>query len=161
MGWVDSTRVGTTFRVGRVDAVEGSRLTIRDMDFRLHLRDEFARRTSRNHRYSMRAFAQSLRVHHATLVRILSGERGLSAHLLRRLAGQLHMTRGEVEAAVAAESARRVLRVVMAPGFRADCRWIAMKAGIEVDDVNRALHHLIHQRRLVMSSPSSWTVISP
>jgi hypothetical protein len=32
---------------------------------------------------------------------------------------------------------------------------------VELDDVNRALHLLIHERRLEMSSPSSWTLIKP
>ena len=33
-----------------------------------------------------------------------------------------------------------------------------MKTGVEVDDVNRALHLLIYERRLVMGNPTSWTV---
>jgi len=59
------------------------------------------------------------------------------------------------------EHAARVLDASQLPDFRADCRWIAMKTGVELDDVNRALHLLIHERRLEMSSPSSWTIIQP
>lgn len=129
------------------------------MDLRNCLRDEYARRVTRNRRYSLRAFARSLRVHHATLVRTLAGHRGFSRSLLRRLAAQLQLTPGEVAAAIASEDARRVLLVASVSDFRADCRWIAMKSGLDVDDVNRALHRLIHERRLIMSSASSWTVV--
>jgi transcriptional regulator with XRE-family HTH domain len=128
------------------------------MDLRISLRDEYARRVSRNRRYSLRAFARSLSVHHATLVRTLSGERGFSRSLLRRLAVLLRLSPGEIAAALASEDARRVLNAASASDFRADCRWIAMKTGIDVDDVNRALHRLIHERRLIMSSTTSWTV---
>ena len=129
------------------------------MDFRLHLRDEFGRRVSRNRRYSMRAFARSLSVHHATLVRGLAGERGFSRALVRRLAVRLGLTPVEIDAALASEDARKVLQAAAAPNFRADCRWIAMNTGIDVDDVNRALHLLIHERRLIMSSTSTWTIV--
>ena len=129
------------------------------MDIRIRLRDEYARRVSRNSRYSLRAFARSLSVHHTTLVRALAGERGFSRLLLRRLALRLQLSPAETEAAVAAEDARRVLQAASAPDFRADCRWIAVTTGIDVDDVNRALHRVIHERRLIMSSRSSWTVV--
>ena len=129
------------------------------MDLRICLRDEYTRRVSRNRRYSLRAFARFLSVHHATLVRVLAGDRGCSRALLRRLAARLQLSPDEVDAAIASEDARRVLHVASASDFRADSRWIAMKSGIDVDDVNRALHRLIHERRLIMSSASSWTVV--
>ena len=131
------------------------------MDLRIFLRDEYARRVSRNRRYSLRAFARFLSVHHATLVRVLAGDRGLSRSLLRRVAVRLRMSPAEVDAAIATEDARRILHVASAVDFRPDCRWIAMKSGIDVDDVNRAIHRMLHERRLIMSSASSWTVVRP
>ena len=130
------------------------------MELHTRLRTEFRRRLARNPRYSMRAFARALDVHHTTLSRILDGSRGLSHPMLRRLAARLAMSPDEVRAALSAEDARRVLGAAAAPDFKADCRWIAMKTGIDVDDVNRALHLLIHQRRLVLTNPNTWTVIS-
>jgi plasmid maintenance system antidote protein VapI len=130
------------------------------MEMRMRLRTEFRRRADRNPRYSIRAFARALDVHHTTLARILDGRRGLSRSMLQHLASRLSMSPDEIRAARSAEDARRVLDAASAPDFRADCRWIAMKTGIDIDDVNRALHHLIYERRLVMRTPGTWTVIS-
>ena len=58
------------------------------------------------------------------------------------------------------EDARRIIQLVTTPGFRPDCRWIAVKTGVDVDNVNRALHMLIHHRRLVMNTSEQWTVNS-
>ena len=102
------------------------------MEIRDRLRAEFARRVERNPRYSQRAFARLLSLHHTTPA--------------------------EVRAARLAEDARRVLNLALAHDFRPDCRWIAMKSGVDLDNVNRALHLLIHERRLVMTSPTKWTV---
>lgn len=128
------------------------------MDLRARLRDEFRRRTDRNPRYSLRAFARAVGLHHTTLARVLAGSRGLSHISLRRVCSRLGLPHSDVQAALLAEDARKVLLAASTPGFRPDSRWIAMKSGVETDDVNRALHFLIHQRRLVMSSPISWTV---
>ncbi len=128
------------------------------MDLRARLRDEFRRRTDRNPRYSLRAFARTVGLHHTTVARVLDGSRGLSRPSLRRVCSRLGLTRSDVQAALIAEDARKILLATSSPDFRPDSRWIAMRSGVELDDVNRALHFLIHQRRLVMSSPISWTV---
>jgi hypothetical protein len=128
------------------------------MEVRLRLRDEFNRRSTRNPRYSMRAFARDLGLHHSTLVRVLAGTRGLSRDKIRRLANPLSLDRTAIRELNLEEDARRVLDVARSNGFRPDCRWIAMRAGLEIDDVNRALHRLIHQRRLEMISPTLWKV---
>lgn len=128
------------------------------MDLRARLRDEFRCRAARNPRYSLRAFARAVGLHHTTLCRVLDGSRGLSHPSLCRVCSRLGLQRTEIQAALLAEDARKVLIAASSADFRPDSRWIAMKSGVELDDVNRALHFLIHERRLVMSSPSSWTV---
>jgi hypothetical protein len=130
------------------------------MELRERLKLEFKRRVARNPRYSLRAYARSLSLHHATLKRVIGGSRGLSPASLVRVCGRLGYTPEEIGAARLAEHARRVLQLVSAPDFRPDCRWIAVKSGVDLDNVNRALHLLIHERRLVMSTPEHWTVNS-
>lgn len=128
------------------------------MDLRILLHDELARRRARNPRYSMRAFARSMSLHHTAISRILRGNRGLSREMLDRLTTRLGLSPAEARDARAVENARRVLLLASSPAFRPDCRWIAMQVGIELDDVNRALHRLLHEGRLVMHSPATWTV---
>ena len=130
------------------------------MDLRTRLKSEYERRTGRNPRYSLRAFARSLSLHHTTLARLFKGMRHASPPLVNRLGRRLGLTRDELQLMQQREIALRVLAAARSPDFRADCRWIAMKAGVELDDVNRALHLLIHERRLIMSSSTSWTVIA-
>ena len=108
----------------------------------------------------MRAFARSLSLHHTTVLRLVNGKRRASRPLLIRLGRQLRLSPGELARLQLEEIAARVLAVAHAPDFRADCRWIAIKTGVELDDVNRALHLLIHERKLAMSSAASWTVIT-
>lgn len=128
------------------------------MDLRTRLKDEFARRRARNPRYSLRAFARAMSLHHSAMSRILRGERGLSRDMLDRLTIRLGLSLGEARDARAVEEARKVLQLAASPAFRPDCRWIAMQAGIELDDVQRAVHRLVHDGRLVMQSSSTWTV---
>ena len=128
------------------------------MELRDRLRAELERRVEGNPRYSQRAFARSLSLHHSTLTRVLDGSRGLSPAMVTRLCTRLGLAPSEVREARLAEDARKVLQLASTPGFRPDCRWIAMKSGVHLDNVNRALHRLIHERRLVMSSPTKWTV---
>jgi plasmid maintenance system antidote protein VapI len=131
------------------------------VDLRTRLTTEFNRRLARNPRYSLRAFARSLALHHTTVTRLVKGTRRVSTPLLNRIGPRLGLSDNELVAAQRQEVAARVLAAAQLPDFRADCRWIAVKTGVELDDVNRALHLLIHERRLEMSTPSSWTVIQP
>jgi plasmid maintenance system antidote protein VapI len=131
------------------------------MDVRHRLTTELNRRLARNPRYSIRAFARSLALHHSTVVRLVNGTRRASGPMLHRIGRRLGLSDSEVVSMRRQEVAARVLQAAQLPDFRADCRWIAMKTGVELDDVNRALHLLIHERRLEMSTPSSWTVIQP
>lgn len=130
------------------------------MDLRTRLHFEFQRRNRRNPRYSVRAFARSLSLHHTTVIRLLSGSRGPSRMMIARVGRRLGLTPGQLRRMEQQEDASRILAAASAPGFRADCRWIATKTGVDLDDVNRALHLLIHERRLVMTSPTTWTIVA-
>jgi plasmid maintenance system antidote protein VapI len=131
------------------------------VDLRTRLTTEFSSRRERNPRFSLRAFARSLALHHTTVTRLVNGTRRASAPVLNRIGRRLGLSDSELVSMQRQEVAARILEAARLPDFRADSRWIAMKTGVELDDVNRALHLLIHERRLEMSSPSSWTVIQP
>ena len=128
------------------------------MGIRERLKLEFAKRVERNPRYSFRGYARSLSIHHATLKRVLDGSRGLSPAALSGICAKLGYSPSEMRAARIEEDARKILQLVANPDFRPDCRWIAVKSGVGLDNVSRALHMLIHQRRLVMNTREQWTV---
>src|SRR5688572_13942658 len=109
------------------------------MDLRTRLSTEFRRRLARNPRYSMRAFARSLSLHHTTLARLFKGTRRASRPLVDHIGVRLGLSGDELRTLQQREVASRVLAAAQSPDFRADCRWIAMKTGVDLDDVNRAL----------------------
>jgi hypothetical protein len=155
-----SRGVGTTLCDAFVDAATLAALSSA-VDLRSRLTTELNRRLDRNPRYSLRAFARSLALHHTTVARLMNGTRRPSGPMLTRIGRRLGLSNIELTSIRRHELAARVLDASQLPDFRADCRWIAMKTGVELDDVNRALHLLIHERRLEMSTPSSWTLIQP
>ena len=127
------------------------------MDLQTVIRTELERRRQRNARYSLRGLATSLRVHHSTLSRILDGRRSVTPDAIERLGERLGLDRGAIRELRLAENRKAVLRAVGDRRFRADSRWLAMMTGIPVDDLNIALHSLLHEGRLIMSSATHWT----
>lgn len=128
------------------------------MDMRARLAAELHRRRERNYRYSLRAFARSLGTHHSTLSQILQGRRRLTPRSIRLFGTRLGLTPGDVRDACKAEHCAAIRRLARDPRFRADSRWIAMMSGIPLDDVNAALHWLLHRRELVMAAPDYWII---
>jgi plasmid maintenance system antidote protein VapI len=127
------------------------------MDLQTVIRAELERRRQRNARYSLRGLATSLRVHHSTLSRILDGRRTVTPDAIQRLGARLGLDHDEIRELHLAENRKTVLRAVGDPRFRADSRWLAMMTGIPVDDLNLALHSLLHEGKLTMSSATQWT----
>lgn len=128
------------------------------MQFREALQNEFEARQRGNPRFSLRGFARHLKVHHATLSRLLSSGRPVAAATVRRLGLHLGMPAEQVEAFVAGERATALIRAVRRPTFRAESRWLASVSGIPLDDVNILLHTLVSDGRLRMLSRSQWLV---
>lgn len=64
--------------------------------FRTHIQREFQERQARNKHYSLRAFAQSLGLSHATLSSILSGRRKLTYKAAQKLATALALGPEEI-----------------------------------------------------------------
>jgi transcriptional regulator with XRE-family HTH domain len=126
------------------------------MDFRELLHHEFERRKARNPRYSLRAFARHLGTQHSSIARILNDRCRLTPDRLRALAARFGLTATEVSAACLHEQQQRVASLVARRGFRPDVRWIAMRSGLSIDEVNVAIHMLVHTRRITMTSSTTW-----
>jgi transcriptional regulator with XRE-family HTH domain len=119
--------------------------------FRGLLARELARRSARNQRYSLRAFARHLRVDHATLSQWLRGRRTITPRTVALLTPRLGATAGG-----APEVA--ILALVPVASFQADSRWIARTLGVSVDEVNMAVQRLLRRGRLRMATRYAWVV---
>lgn len=124
------------------------------MDLRDVVEREFRRR-QRNRRYSLRSFARQLGIHHSTLVRLRQGKR-LTPQTVSRLGVRLGLTTREMAAASAHANAEVLLALVRHPDFRPDSRWLAVRTGLNLDDVNMTLHQLIAGRRLRLAGRDTW-----
>ena len=124
------------------------------------LANEFERRQRQNPRYSLRGFARSIGVHHATVSRLISGARPAQASTIQALGPRLGLSVAEIERLIGKEDAAFVIGAIRRPGFRPDSRWLATQSGICVDRINIALHRLIHQRVLRMVTTDQWSVSS-
>lgn len=125
------------------------------------LADTLARRRAINPAYSLRAFAQSLGVHHATLTRLLAGRTIATGRCAQRLGRRLGLSDHELLQLGLAEARRGVCRAISRRDFRPDSRWLAAMSGLPVDAVNVALQRLLVDRALVMRSRGSWQLQTP
>jgi plasmid maintenance system antidote protein VapI len=119
---------------------------------------EFARRQAANARYSLRGFARSLGVHHATLSRLLNGRGPVRQETVTVLAARLGIASTALPWLVQAEDAARIVEAIRRETFRPDTRWIASVSNISIDRVNVALQRLLRERRLRMRSRTEWVV---
>ena len=127
------------------------------MSFIEVLATELKRRQSGNRRYSLRAFARSLRTDHATLSQILRKRRPVTAAGVRRMAAALGLNAEQTEALCVEITMRRL---TTQRSFRPDSRKIARRLGISVDDVNVILQRLLRQRLMTMTTKSSWRMVN-
>jgi hypothetical protein len=125
------------------------------------LADTLTRRRAVNPAYSLRAFAQSLGVHHATLTRLLAGRTIATGRCVQRLGRRLGLSDAELQQLGLAEARRGVCRAISRRDFRPDSRWLAAMTGLPLDAVNVALQRLLVDRALVMRSRGSWQLQSP
>lgn len=125
------------------------------------LADTLARRRAVNPAYSLRAFAQSLGVHHATLTRLLAGRTIATGRCVQRLGRRLGLSDGELQLLGLSEARRGVCRAISRRDFRPDSRWLAAMTGLPLDAVNVALQRLLVDRVLVMRGRGDWQLQSP
>ncbi len=134
-------------------------LTIPSVDFVELLQTELARRKGSNPRYSLRAFARQLGIDHSALSQILRRRRRLTTRNLRRFGKALRVPQRDVDRAALLVNADAVVAVVRDPSFRPDCRWIASKLAMRLDDVQIALHEVLRTGRVVLRSSRHWETI--
>ena len=120
------------------------------------LQSEFDRRRAVNVRYSLRGFARSIGVDHASLSQILRGRRRLTARSVHALGRRLHLPPGDIAEYAALEHEAAVLDAIGRPGFRPSSRWLASITGIPIDAVNITLQRLLRKRLLIMVSRDGW-----
>jgi transcriptional regulator with XRE-family HTH domain len=155
------------------------------LTFRDRLMQIYAARRETNPRYSLRAFAASLDIDHATLSQIMRGKRSVPAERIvawgrklklapeesavyaavgriadenaRLKAEQLRQWAAETLALLTQPVHREMLRLARSKGFRPDSRWLAGEIGVSVDEVNVALSRLLRLGLLEIKSPGVWT----
>jgi len=132
-----------------------------NVDARTALVNAYEERKLRNPNYSLRAYARDLGMDHPALSRTMRGVRNLSPRLVEGIGQKLGWGRDVINEALLALNCETVLRSLMNPGFRQDCRWIAIHTGPALDDVNRALHELLRRGALRMNSRTNWTLTQP
>jgi plasmid maintenance system antidote protein VapI len=123
------------------------------MSFAELLTSEFRRRQTCNRRYSLRAFARSLKTDHSTLSQFLRRKRPITATGVRRMAAALGLGPDQIEQLCDEITLRRLTNL---RSFRPDSRKIARRLGISVDEVNVLLQRLLRQGVLTMESRKSW-----
>lgn len=155
-------------------------------DFRLFLQNELVRRCKANPRYSLRAFAKSLRMESSALSKILSGRRSVSPSMLLKLSQNLGLSplevapfksqivekRGKKKQEVVQHEFQQltldhfqviadwyhfaILELTTTQHFQGDNRWIARKLGVSVMEVNAAVERLQRLGYLEIGPKGEW-----
>jgi hypothetical protein len=145
---------------------------------------ELEARQQKNSRHSLRAFASFLGTDHSTLSQILRNKRRLATRQVRSWGKKLGMTAEEISVCVAAEHVPssfathrqeqlrhwtaeataivsdlthwQILRLASSANFQPDCRWIAERVGVHVDQINVALSRLLRLRLIEIATSGAW-----
>ena len=128
------------------------------MSFLNVLETTLQKRQLANRAYSRRAFARDVGVSHTVLSRVMRGDRRLTPRTIRRIGGRLRLDLAVIERACVDANADWITQFIRRGSSLASSRALAVQAGVPLDDVNVAIHHLIHTRRLTLESASSWTL---
>src|SRR4051812_43135382 len=131
----------------------------------------------------MRAFADRLKIDHATLSQLLRGRRPITARTIELLGQRLKLPAKSIHSFVAyeqlaasdagnADDLRQltadaadvvadlhhfaILELTRLKSFKPDSRWIARVLGRGVDDVNVAIQRLLRLGLLEMVEPNRW-----
>ena len=131
---------------------------MRDVRFDALLRNEFERRRRSNRRYSLRSFARALGIDHSTLSQLLRGKRRVTPAIVRTLGASLSLAPAHIEELCGLETDALVLGALARSDFRPNARWLAIRLGISIDDINISLQRLLRTGAMVMTSRDSWEV---
>src|SRR5205085_2109688 len=131
----------------------------RRVSFQEILKTELDRRRARNKRYSLRAFARDLGTDHATVSQLMRAVRRATPRMIRLLAKPLGLSDAQIAQHCADVTDAALLDAIRRKDFRPNSRWIAVRLGISIDDINIALHRLLNKRQLVMTKESTWAIL--
>lgn len=129
------------------------------VSFRDVVSAEFARRRANNPRYSLRGFARTLGVHHATVSRLLRMRGPVQSHTIAAIGKRLGLSSVDLQEWVVREDIAAVTKAIRRPSFQPNSRWLASAASISIDRVNVALQALLCSGELRMLTPSQWMLI--
>ena len=122
------------------------------------LQREFDRRRAANRRYSLRAFARSLRIHHSTLSQLLRGRRRVTTRTIRILGQRIAIDERSILECCAEADDAAVLAAIQRQSFQPSSRWIASMSGIALDDVNISLQRLLCKGVVAIAARNEWRV---
>jgi len=136
----------------------------KSQDFRLFLQSELARRCEANEKYSLRAYARSLKIAPSALSSILNGKRPITRKMKLRLGLSLGMSPQDLGHFQEKQSQGQalkfqqlaldtysvisdwyhyaILEMTHLENFRADPKWIAKSLGVTKSEVNIAVERL-------------------
>lgn len=147
------------------------------------LRAELTRRCARNPSYSLRAFARSLAMDHATLSQLLRGRRPMTAELVQQLGERLGLAAADIDAfrrdleavrtgppahspaldaaAIVAEPLHhQLLALTRADEFRSDARFLAQVLDTTPDAINVVMQRLLRFGLLSLGPGGEWRDVS-
>ncbi len=153
--------------------------------FRLFLQQELIRRIRVNPRYSLRAFAKTLRLNPATLSHLLAGRRPMTEVAIAKLGLVLGLKPDQIESFYRAESKNHaprrakssleftqnsidqfnvisewyydaILELTHLKKFKGEHPWIAKALGLTVSEVNIAVETLVRMGLLVITKNGVW-----
>jgi transcriptional regulator with XRE-family HTH domain len=101
--------------------------------FRAYLKQEFIRRKNKNPKYSLRAFAQQLKINHATLSTILAGKRKITKRTFLALSKKLTLGSKEINRFLADDPTFKVQKPL--PYFTLDHEAYALVADWHFDAI--------------------------
>ena len=142
------------------------------------LQSELLRRSKANPRYSLRAFARTLRVDHSTLVKILNGKRKLGKRATQKMAQQLGLSADEAahflqpKTDQAADNYQQltldsfaiisdwyhyaILELIRSDDFKPELGWMARVLGITTEEAGTAVERLKRLGLIETSSEGRW-----
>ncbi len=150
-------------------------------EFRRFLQTELLRRCRKNPKYSLRAFAKTLQVYHATLSALLAGRRPFSAQTVRKLSAKLGLDSQLTDKFLNEKSSEQedyriltldiflatsewyhdaILELTHVKGFKPRHEWIARRLGLTSDEVSLAVERLVRLELLQILPGGKWLDIS-
>lgn len=162
-----------------------SKKSKRCLDFRLFLQNELVERCRKNNLYSLRSFAKSLEINHATLSHLIRGKRPITKKMQQKLGRKLGLCEKKMEefriydgkkgddqsnsdnftqlaqdslAVISDWYYGAIWELMKLDHFNANPRWIAKALGITTSEVNIALERFQRLRLMEIKSDGTWVI---